>query len=377
MHKLWSIKCVVFLLLVVISCKEPFNPNIPSSQTNYLVVEGYINSNGSTSIALRRTLPLADSSKIKPELNAQVAIEGEDNSVFQVRETGDGTYASASLILPRNQKYRLHIKTASGGEYLSGFATVKPTPAIDSINWKAENDGVHIYVNTHDPQNNTRYYKWDYQETWEIHSAFASYVKYVNGGITGRTLSETEKLFYCWRTVNSSSILVGSTAQLESDIMHEAPVMFIPYESEKTSVRYSILVKQYSLDRKAYDFYRLLKSNTESLGSVFDPLPSDIAGNIICVSNPKEKVIGYITAATVDEKRIFISSSEVHSQYMRACPSFYVKNDPDSLKKNFESGLYQPYLADPAAGPPRGYFASLPECLDCTLRGSSVKPSFW
>ena len=377
MIKLRPIKSFLFVLMIVAGCKQSYDPQIPAIKSNFLVVEGYINAQGATTITLSRTLPLTDTSKVKPELNAQVTIAGQDNSTFTVREIGNGVYVSDELRLNNNQKYRLHIKTGSGGEYLSEYVLVKPTPPIDSINWKLLDDGVQIYVNTHNAQNNTRYYKWDYQETWEIHSAYTNSVKYVNGQVIGRSATESNSLYFCWRSQNSPNILLGSTAQLTEDVVSMAPIVFIPSNDEKTSVRYSILIKQYALDSKAYDFYKLMKSNTESLGSVFDPLPSNITGNITCVSNPAERVIGYIAAATVQQKRIFLSAWDVHSTYHSGCYTIYVVNKPDSLKAYFNGASLLPYQADPPEGFANGYFSSVPTCIDCTLRGISVKPAFW
>jgi hypothetical protein len=329
-------------------------------------------------ITLGRTVPLNDTAKIKPELQAQVSIEGDDNSTIQVREFGEGIYKSDHYIFNTNQKYRLHIKTSTGGEYLSEFAEVRITPQLDSVSWKQENNGVRIYASTHDPNNNTRYYKWDYEETWEIHSAFSNRLEYINGVIVTRDISEVDKLYFCWGSQNSTTILVGSSAQLTSDVIHLAPIHFIPAESEKTSVRYSILIRQSSLDRKAYDFYRMMKSNTESLGSVFDPLPSELTGNITCVSDPLEKVIGYVTASTVSEKRIFISRAEANSKFSNGCASQYVVNHPDSILYSFASGNFAPYEPDGMLpGRVLGYHSSTRRCVDCTTRGSSEKPPFW
>ena len=364
-------------MLCLIRCKEPYDAQISPSTTNNLVVEGIINATGRTTIALSRTLPLKDPAKIKVETNAQVSVIAEDNSVYDIKETGNGTYTSGLLFLNTNQKYRLHIKTNNGGEYLSDYVAVKQTPPIDSVSFTLENDGVHISVSTHDPKNTSRYYKWDYEETWEIHSAYANYLKYANGSIGTRTATEVTKLYSCWTTQNSTSIVLGSSAKLANDVINLAPIVFIPNESEKTSVRYSILINQYSLDRKSYDFYQMLKSNTESLGSVFDPLPSEVTGNINCVSNPLEKVIGYIGASAVAQKRFFINSNQVNSKFALPCATTYVTNKPDSFKLYFGSLGLLPYQADPPFGPPLGYFSSSPYCIDCTLRGSSVKPSFW
>jgi hypothetical protein len=379
MNKLWSIPCLLLIVLAAVHCKEHYEANVAATQTSNLVVEGYINPKGFTTITLSRTLPVRHPDKTKPELSALVTIRGEDNVQYNVRGTGNGTYRSDSLALNPNQKYRLHIKTNSGGEYLSEYVAVKPTPPIDSVNWKLENDGVHIYVNTHDPQNNTRYYKWDYEETWEIHSTYLNLYKYVNGAVVSSGLSDDQlnKLYYCWINQKSVGILTGSSARLSDDVISEAPIVLIPYASEKIFVRYSILIKQYALDRKAYDFYKMMKTNTESIGSVFDPLPSNLTGNITCVSNPSEIVIGYVAAASVDEKRIFISRNEIPSTFGNGCEITYVVNHPDSLRHYLGPGRIWPYQTDGSFPAILGYYATYPRCLDCTLRGSNVKPSFW
>ncbi|GEO10003.1 DUF4249 domain-containing protein [Segetibacter aerophilus] len=375
MRKVWMVIWVVIIAIVWVGCKERFDPKIPSSQSNYLVVEGFINARGFTTIKLSRTVAIKDSSKVKPELNAIVTIKGEDNSTFNVRATGKGSYVSDSLILKPAQKYRLQIKTTTG-EYLSEYVAVKQTPLIDSISWKYKNSDVEISVNTHDQQNNTRYYKWDYEETWEIHSAYMTYYEYKNGAVTPRqSFDEILKLFYCWRNESSQRIIIGSSAQLANDVISSAPLISIPMHAERFSVRYSILVRQYSLDRKGYDFFSMMKSNTESLGSIFDPLPSEVTGNISCVSNPNEKVIGYIPASTVNEKRIFISN--VPSRFTLDCQPTYVANNRDSFRVYYDMGGLLPYQAEGTPGPIKGYYSAYPDCVDCTLRGTNVKPSFW
>jgi hypothetical protein len=371
----------IFLVLIIfcwVGCKERFDPGVPASQSNYLVVEGFINARGFTAIKLSRTVPLNDPAVTKHESRAQVTIAGEDNSEFRTREGVTGTYLSDSLTLNANQKYRLRIKTASGGEYLSEFVAVKQTPAIDSVHWRPEKNGIQFYVNTHDSQKNTRFYKWDFEETWEIHSAYENSYKYINGAVVSRDYSEILKLYYCWKTQTSSNIFIGTSAQLTTDVINLAPITFIPIESERISVRYSIQVTQYSLDARSYQFYSLMKSNTESLGSIFDPLPSELTGNIVCVSNPLERVVGFVTASTIDRKRIFVSAAQVQSRYSPVCETTYVPNNADSLKHYLGSMGLSPYGADGTPpGPVKGYYATAPVCVDCTLRGTNVKPSFW
>ncbi|HEX8460625.1 MAG TPA: DUF4249 family protein, partial [Segetibacter sp.] len=241
-----------------------------------------------------------------------------------------------------------------------------------------ENNGINLTVNTHDQQNKSIYYKWDYEETWELNSDFRNAYEYKPPLVVPRT-GDLSKFFFCWSTSKSNKILLGSSAQLTSDVINDAPITFIPIEAEKLGVRYSILIRQQALDRKGYDFYKMMQSNTESIGSVFDPQPSDLPGNITCVSNPLEKAIGYIAAATVSEKRIFLLASQVGSRFRLNCGITYVKNHPDSIGFYFGNMGFRPFSADADGSPPQilGYYSSYPVCIDCTLRGSNIKPSFW
>lgn len=380
MIRLWSIRCFLFIVMIAAGCKESYDPKIPAVKSNYLVVEGFINVNGFTRITLSRTLPLKDTSSFKPELGAQVTIAGEDNSTFNVSESGNGNYISDSLILNVSQKYRLHIKTAAGGEYLSEYAAVKLTPPIDSVNWKLENGGVQIYVSTHDPQNNTRYYKWDYEETWEIHSKFESHYVYNSdlNIVVPRDLNETPLLYYCWQSKTSNNIFIGSSSQLASDIISPLPIELVPNGSIKTGIRFSILVQQHSLDTLSYNFFQQMKRNTESLGSVFDALPSEITGNITCVSNPLEKVIGFISASSLQQKRIFITSYDIGgSTYSQDCDTIFILNKSEELLKSFKDFRMIPFEVKTAFGLVVGYYSGYDFCVDCRVRGTNIKPSFW
>src|SRR4051812_9797221 len=176
--KRWCFLIVVPILFF--TCKEAYNPPVSSPVTGYLVVEGFINSgNGVSTITLTRTTKLDDSVAIIYENEAQVKIEDEGGATYPLNWRNSGTYISDSLSLNQASKYRIHIKSVNGSEYVSDFTAVKNTPPVDSISWNIENGGVQIYVNSHDPSNNTKYYQLKYSETWEFHSPYIKNLEYV------------------------------------------------------------------------------------------------------------------------------------------------------------------------------------------------------
>ena len=370
---------VVIAAVFLFSCRDPYNPKIESSNQSLLVVEGLLNTKGATFIRLSRSLRLNDTGRVKPELNATLTVEGKDNTTQSLLPQGNGIYASPSLNLILNNEYRLRIKTSNGKEYLSNYIVARQTPAIDSVGWNRDDDGIMLYVNTHDDANKTRYYRWEYEETWEIRSTYLSNYKYVGNGVVVPR-GPNENVYTCWKYENFSSIILGSSARLQSDVIYQAPLTFIPKSSEKISVRYSILVRQFSLDKSGYEFYEMMKKMTENIGTVFDPQPTEIRGNIKCVSDTTELVIGYLTVASFNEKRIFITRTEVPGWgFIMDCPDIIVPNKKDTLDAFFGSGQYSPYEAVRNLNMQiTGYSSSYPYCVDCTTRGgSTTRPSYW
>jgi hypothetical protein len=145
---------------------------------------------------------------------------------------------------------------------------------------------------------------------------------------------------------------------------------------EELGATYSILVEQFAISSASYSFWQLLLQNTEQLGSLFDPQPTQLPGNIHSVSNPNEPVLGYMSAATLQEQRIFIQNAELPTWGYSAqtgCSLYLVS--PDSFAYYYGIGYIPVSQNPPPAG---GYYSSLNTCVDCTLQGgTNVKPSFW
>lgn len=381
-RSIFSIKKIGYVLIVVIGitvpgCKEKFPFPQSAVDKSYLVVEGFINSgNDSTHIKLSRTVKPNDSVLVKPERAALVLVESSSGYSQYLFETGAGEYAAGPLAINPAEKYRLSIQTNNGKQYVSDFVDVKPVPPIDSINWVRTAGGIQVYANTHDPQNTTRYYAWQFNETWEFRSKYISNWEYINGMMVPRY--NPSGLYTCWQSSASTSILIGSSAKLTDDVIHRAPLAFIPDDSWKLSVKYSISVKQSALSKGAFDYLEKMKKNSEQLGSIFDPQPSTSSGNIYCATDPNEMVIGYMYASAIVEKRIFINRSEVPGwRYNLYCDVITVPNNRDSIDLAF-TGNYNLVMNEVRErGFLLGYTGSTALCIDCTLRGTNIKPDFW
>lgn len=363
-------------VLALAACKQAYEPPVLSSSTQYLVVEGFINSGpDSTYFNLTHTTNIRDTAKASPELNAQVFVEGNNSAAFPLAGIGQGRYGAGPLTLNPAGQYRIHIKTKTGKEYVSDYSPLKISPPIDSISWAvASNGGIQLSANTHDPSQNSRYYRWEYDETWEFHSAYLSSLKYVNGQVVQRDI---DSIYYCWLDAHSTNILLGSSAKLARDEIFLAPLVNIPRYDWRLDIEYSILVRQYSLTPEAYTYWQNLRQNSEQIGTIFGPLPSELRGNVHSVTDTSELVVGYVSAGSLTQQRIFIFNNQLpfHSQstFNSECTVHTVSND--STMYYFGGMDYIPL--SPALPPGSGNLGSTKFCVDCTLYGHNQRPSFW
>ncbi|RYY34986.1 MAG: DUF4249 domain-containing protein [Sphingobacteriaceae bacterium] len=389
-----------FLVLVGLtlanSCKKAYQPDVVNQNLRLLVVEGVLNSgNDSTFINISRTVKLDEGIGTNAEKNAQVSVENETGIVYQLEEKRPGEYVAGALAIDPSVKYRLRIRTSDGKTYLSTYEEVKINPEIDNVGFDKKPDLVQVNINTHDDTNKARYYRWHYEETWEFNSNFQSMYKSNGDTVLPRDMVN-DNIYHCWTTNNSKTILLGSSAKLTQDIIKDAKLVAIPGESEKIAVKYSILVKQYALTKGAFEFWQNLKKNTEQLGTIFDPQPSQTRGNIFNEADANEIIIGYFGICNINSKRVFIDKSQLmeyfNKPYYTDCKEDTVllaKVDPLRGIINQENQLFN--VNKGAIGPPLiptsaitgpggkllGHFGTIPKCTDCTLRGTTKRPNFW
>ena len=160
------------LLLILLGCVEEYNPPVTAAQTALLVVDGFINSQGVTTIKLSRTVSLGEAVAPPPETQARVFVEDAAGRQLPLLETSPGTYVSAATTLDPTQQYHLRLRTAAGQQYASDPQPVPATPPSTYLYWTATNDGAAISVDAQAAPDAPRFYQWEFVETWEFTAAF-------------------------------------------------------------------------------------------------------------------------------------------------------------------------------------------------------------
>jgi hypothetical protein len=371
----------LFLIAATTACVKEYTPKAILAANKYLVVDGFINAtpNSITSFSLKYSRNLSDSTAANNITGAQVSIQGKSGIVYNLTDNNStGTYSSALQTINKADQYQIKIKLNNGAEYASEFVPVKTTPAIDSITWEQPKD-LTFFVNTQDLSNNTLYYKWDFTETWEHHAPVQNYWGVDNGLIF--FMDSTNQRFKCWTTALSGNIITGTSVALSADVIKHKPVYKIIKDDERLTVRYSMLLNQYAITPEAYNYWLLIEKNSQQLGSLFDVQPSQLKGNISNTSNTDEPVIGFITACTLSQKRIFVNNADLNGWATilpyNDCGVLIIPTNPtNSFIYDYPDPDYAPFYFV-GSGPP-DLVISKKYCIDCRTQGGiNTKPSFW
>jgi Domain of unknown function (DUF4249) len=375
--------CAFGLLLG--GCIEPYNPPEVQTSEHYLVVDGLVDSgDGSAEVMLTYTQSLDSEGPAPTESGANVSIEINGSQIIQLSEVSGGIYVADNMIINEGDKCRLLIKTANGIEFASEVVTSKSTPAIDSVTWEAKDKEFDIDVTAHDATDNTRFYRWKYEETAWYRSTF--YSTFIWDPTLGdvRVRKDDEEIFDCWKTIPSTIINVFSTEGLASDQVNKYVLIRLPTDSWKLKLKYSVLVHQYAIDQNEYNFWNQLKKNTESIGSIFDPQPTQLTGNISSVNSSKDKVLGYFSVSTAKEERIFVDGdslpyTQFDTGYGRC---YYFAMDTLLLPEYYRSSKRALLIAavyDELGIRVIGYTTASDYCIDCKIahEGTTIKPDFW
>ncbi|MFZ9662116.1 MAG: DUF4249 domain-containing protein [Chitinophagaceae bacterium] len=364
--------------MLYFSCSKPLELPNTDSDKSILIFEGDILTGDQpvTNFLILSRLNNFDSKFQAFEENAKVTIMDDRGGSWNLEPTLDGKYKNTS-IYPSDRSYKFHVETKEGVVYESALEKPLYTPPIDSLTYSQGLDDVTIFVHSHDSNNDSKYFRWSFEETWERHSFYESFYDYVNGQLVERGLEN--QIYRCWKTVQGAGVVIANTTGLSESRISYLPITKIYEPDDRISVRYSINVRQIALSKEAYEFWNILKKNTETTGSLFDPQPSALPTNISCISDSKKIVIGFVSVTTQAEKRFFIKNSEMNGWT-------YPLNDKDCLLQQrspggalyFLSNTYPDFIPISYSNLGNAYSFAKNYCVDCRVTGGvNVKPDFW
>lgn len=360
---------IILFLLMTTSCITKFNPEIEGYE-NILVVEALLTDEyHSNYVRLSQTRPVDVSGISSAVRGASVIIEDDLGRKEYLREKSPGYYITDSLGFQAlaGRSYKLNISTGNSS-YESPFIEMLEVPGIDSVFWEFEYSdddmiwpplySYQVYLNTFDPTNTCRHFRWTYEEVYEYHLPF-------------HYPPDSKRI--CWITEKSTGIMINNSSALEEVFIERMPLIYLDNrKSEKLRYKYSINVKQHSITADEYLYWDRVKKISGEIGGLYDPIPMPIEGNIFSTTDPSESVLGYFSVSSVESSRLFIQNDTIKLGFAGQ----YCVTDTLQTLDNVAGIGTNIFVLDEIDEV--GFLVSIYEkCADCTLFGSNTEPLFW
>jgi hypothetical protein len=349
-----TVRIFSVLLLVMSACIEPFDVTYENDTSN-VVITGSITDMEPAVVDITEPAPSPNTANINiPKISGALVLLVDDlANVDTLLEVSSGKYrGSVKGVVGR--AYHLNVVLPDDQVIKSIPQLLKPSPSInnlslkqvsmtkvfDSNNYKLEGISLDLTMNNQDTV--SRFYKWTIQGTYKIYSAF--------------DYSKTEPP--CYVTLDKDvQIILGESISGDADIISQRLKLLTP--NSTFAEGQSIEVSQYSMTEEAYEYWRKVEDQQKNVGSIFDPPPTQIVGNLYSQTHPEALVMGFFEASSVKKRRIYVDRLDF--------PSFTVSSDLGVNSRCF---------------PPVGWigpWVSPAYCEDCILLPNStkIKPSYW
>lgn len=364
------------------SCISEFNASLPLEDSEVLVVSGTILGGDTASFYVAKTLPLETKDKETPgEVNVKLVVKGDNGYISDIAERRGNYHFVYIPPLEDEVAYNIEITTTSGEVYRSEAQKPLITPPIDSLSFQqsGRNLPVSFHVSAQGVDDN-RYFSWNYEEIWEVQAYF--HTNYFYDPDIGFYKGEPNT--YCWRKNTAHKILVGSTETLTENTLIDHELFQEEATHNKFIHSYRLVVTQKSISRDSYVYNKNRITLNDEMGGLFTPQPSEVRGNIECITSPLLKTIGFVDVVkNTTSDTIFVRPGDID----RYAPSTCEFLSSEELGKMLEDmGLigsselfyymgYRPIAEPPSYDP---VYWSQARCTDCVAAGGSLeKPADW
>ena len=300
--------------LLLSACQEEYRATLDNAEP-LLVVEGLITDQpGPHAVKLTRTVKFQEDFAPQRVSGASIKITGTDGSVVFLHENQPGIYLTPyDFSGAIGESYELFITTAEGEEYQSAPQEILPPLSIDSVFGQL---GQEVFYNHSSVSNNVYTSTIDGTNTFVqtsgsveqparyrfISDLYLQYIIIYQNGMAAETYD------YCWvkKTINDQlgtdignpNSLPQATDKVGFVIRNRNDFVYYGINAQLYDMHRVMINKIYTLNEDSYLFHKAKNEQLGDEGRFFDPIASQLPGNIQCTSDPSKRVLGLFEASS-------------------------------------------------------------------------------
>lgn len=311
---------LIYLALTVMlftSCEEYYKPDL-DVVPELLVVDSHVTNDPKQNfVRLSKTRSFYSTSEEGKIIDAKVELIDTSGETTKGNEVTSGYFTFSKLPIP-GRKYFIRI-THGKDIYESAQVYMPPLPAIDTLYTKhkiektyrtdafgvpeqLELSGREIYIDA--PTNpQLKYYRFSWRAVLQWIYSPTEYSEIPPPSVYG------------WKSFYDNDVfnIAGPKEFSTSDKVQQHPILWRAYNNKEyldsltqTGNGWILIIDQYGISKASYDFHEKLNRQLAAEGSLFDPLLTQIYGNIKCVSNPSKIALGFFDLNSYRQHRYFL-----------------------------------------------------------------------
>lgn len=333
---------MLVLLLFMAGCEDIYQPDLENGE-DFLVVDARIIAGGGESqVMIYKTKSFNEVERSYPPVTtAEVSLVDTHGGVLPLSHAGGGKYQFTGA-LTATESYKLVVQ-AEGERFESDFQQVPAPPSLDTVyvvpgeilvegskdeatGELRKEEGAWLYADI-SSKGEGNYYRFTSrkvcQYSWLIERGMFPPIT-----------------MYAWLSLKPWEIfnVAGPAEYSSSTDIRRHPLVFL----ERS---YSVFVPdrpvfflgwiyichQYAISRDSYDFYKELNSLLSAEGKLFDPLYTQVRGNLTCTSDRGKVILGNFEISRVREYRFFVEYQGREGYFFKKIPWFFTIPSEGSL----------------------------------------------
>jgi Domain of unknown function (DUF4249) len=281
----------------LMSCLDKID--VPLRQeTQKMVVEGLITNDPQfVSLKISQTTSFGNSNSVEPLKGAYVEVRSSTSEVVVFRPVPDdlGFYRPSNLQWAGKPgvSYNIFIALPDGRTFQSVAQKMPAAVVVENLDatfQEGSNPGFQASASFKDPVETENYYRW---------TASGFHLRLSTGVVVG--FGGSRCCNRCWVLKRDNSINLFSDFLVNGNSVKNRPVYLSPFY---TLGKHLIEVQQFTISKDAFLFWTRYKDQQQRTGSIFDPLPASLTGNVVNTANPQDVALGFFEVSGLSRKRI-------------------------------------------------------------------------
>lgn len=340
---------VLFISIIIVSCVEQIDLNIDTDQS-FITIDGIIADElGEYKIKVNNSaiIGVGNDNILTPISNAEVVVVTDSGERFEFMEDSEelGIYKRI-MQGDVGTAYHVEVILPDGREIVSTPTKILPRVEIDSLSFsvtsEAELSGsgnvttiekVNVFLNTSVSDNDRPYLRWRAEGVYEFQEVYP--------------MAFNPLKCYVSENIDINNLALFDANELNGTVLFDQPLFSTAFNF-RFIVIYCAHIRQFRISEEEYNYWTAVDQLINIDGTLFDPPPASIKGNLANVNDPDDQVFGYFSVVSQSSRRYFINVTDQGFIADTYCSPFTFRENPV-------------------------------ECADCTLLANSTlsKPNYW